>query len=423
MVVVGGITRLTESGLSMVRWEPISGAIPPLERGRLAGRVRPLQASPQYQQINSGMTLADFKAIFFWEYVHRLLGRLIGLAFALPLLFFWWRRAIPPGYGWKLGGLLALGGLQGAIGWWMVASGLVDVPEVSHIRLAVHLLTALLILAGLIWVGARPAGARPRFGGAAGADAHARHLGAVPALPAIPVRRLCRRPRGRLRLQHLAENGRGMVPGRSGMDDAFLRNFVDNPIMVQFVHRWLAFVVAGVALWLALQRLARRAIAATRALLAGAIVAQILLGILTILSGVQIDIAVAHQGMAALLLAAMVIGRPPTRGEAGMSEIVSVYAIFADEEEARRIARIVVEERLAACANILGPCHSIYRWQGEVEEAARSPAIFKTSAEAAPRLVERIAALHSYDVPAIAIWPILEALPAYAAWVIDEGRP
>ena len=98
------------------------------------------------------MTLEDFKTIFFWEYVHRLLGRLIGLAFALPLLWFWWRRAIPDGYGWKLGGLLALGGLQGAIGWWMVASGLVDVPEVSHIRLAVHLLIALLIFAGMVWV-------------------------------------------------------------------------------------------------------------------------------------------------------------------------------------------------------------------------------------------------------------------------------
>jgi cytochrome c oxidase assembly protein subunit 15 len=142
MVVVGGITRLTESGLSMVRWEPISGAIPPLDAAAWEREFDHYRATPQYRQNESAMTLEDFKAIFFWEYVHRLLGRLIGLAFALPLLWFWWRRAIPPGYGWKLGGLLALGGLQGAIGWWMVRSGLVDVPEVSHIRLAVHLLTA-----------------------------------------------------------------------------------------------------------------------------------------------------------------------------------------------------------------------------------------------------------------------------------------
>ena len=103
-----------------------------------------------------------------------------------------------------------------------------------------------------------------------------------------------------------------------------------------------------------------------------------------------------------------------------MPEIVSVYAVFASDEEARRIARIVVEERLAACANLLAPCGSIYRWQGNVEEADEVPAIFKTRAETAPRLVERIAALHSYDVPAIVIWPITGASPAYADWVTGE---
>lgn len=102
--------------------------------------------------------------------------------------------------------------------------------------------------------------------------------------------------------------------------------------------------------------------------------------------------------------------------------IVSVYAVFADAGEAARIARIVVEERLAACANVLGPCHSIYRWQGKVEEADEVAAIFKTTAESAPMLVERIAALHSYDVPAIAVWPIEDALPAYGQWVIDSSR-
>ena len=103
-----------------------------------------------------------------------------------------------------------------------------------------------------------------------------------------------------------------------------------------------------------------------------------------------------------------------------MPEIVSVYAVFGSDEEARRIARLVVEERLAACANILAPCHSIYRWQGKIEEAAEVPAIFKTAAETAPKLVARIAALHSYEVPAIAVWPIEEAIPAYAEWVKAE---
>ena len=305
MIVVGGITRLTESGLSMVRWEPISGAIPPLNAADWQAEFDHYRASPQYQQINSGMTLADFKAIFFWEYVHRLLGRLIGLAFALPFFFFWWRRAIPPGYGWKLGGLLALGGLQGAIGWWMVASGLVDVPEVSHIRLAIHLLTAFLILAGLIWTGldlqalARDPGARP---------ARMTMLG-IWALSLLFLQFLFGAYVAGLEAGYAFNTwpkmGEHWFPADAGMYDVFLRNFVDNPVVVQFVHRWLAFAVAAVTLWLAFNAWAK-GYRGDSALLAGAVVAQILLGILTILSGVQIDIAVAHQGMAALLLAAMV---------------------------------------------------------------------------------------------------------------------
>ena len=305
MIVVGGVTRLTESGLSMVRWEPISGAIPPLSEADWQREFAHYRQSPQYSQVNSGITLADFKAIFFWEYVHRLLGRLIGLAFAIPLLFFWWRRAIPAGYGWKLGALFGLGAAQGAIGWWMVASGLVDVPEVSHLRLAVHLLTALLIFAGLLWVS--------RDLKALAADGAAR-----PArIPLLGIWALCL-----LFLQFLfgayvagldagyAFNswplmGDELYPAGAEWMRPGLRNFVDNPITVQFVHRWLAFPVAGVTLWLA-GRAWLRGFWQESALLAGAVVAQLLLGILTLLSGVQIDIAVAHQGMAALLLGATI---------------------------------------------------------------------------------------------------------------------
>src|SRR3954466_13364193 len=167
MVVVGGITRLTESGLSIVRWEPIAGALPPMSDAAWQAEFATYSNSPQYQLVNTSMSLADFKTIFFWEYVHRLLGRTIGLVFALPLLWFAWKRAIPRGYGWKLGGILALGAVQGAIGWWMVASGLVDRPEVSHIRLAIHLLTALAIFSACLWVAldlralARDPAARP----------------------------------------------------------------------------------------------------------------------------------------------------------------------------------------------------------------------------------------------------------------------
>ena len=305
MVIVGGITRLTESGLSMVRWEPISGTIPPLDEADWQREFDHYRATPQYQVNNSGMTLADFKTIFFWEYVHRLLGRLIGLAFAVPLLWFWWRRAIPPGYGWKLAGLLALGGLQGAVGWWMVASGLIDVPEVSHIRLAVHLLLALLIFAAIIWV-------------ALGLRALRRNPEAAPArMPLLGIWALCL-----LFLQFLfgayvagleagyAFNtwpmmGEEWFPGGTPMLEPWLRNLADNPVVVQFVHRWLAFVVAAIALWLAL-RAWDEGLRAEAGALIGAVTAQILLGILTLLSGVQIDIAVAHQGMAALLLGTLV---------------------------------------------------------------------------------------------------------------------
>jgi cytochrome c oxidase assembly protein subunit 15 len=297
MVVVGGITRLTESGLSITRWEPIAGAIPPLDAAGWQARFELYKASPQYEQLNHGMSLADFKAIFFWEYVHRLLGRLIGLAFALPLAWFWWRRAIPAGFGWQLGAILALGALQGAIGWWMVASGLIDRPDVSHIRLAIHLLTALLIFAALIWV--------------------ALDLSARARPPILAIWALCL-----LFLQFMfgayvagldagyafnswPKMGADWYPAGAEWLRPALRNFADNPVTVQFVHRWLAFAVAALAIWLGLRAWARGLRAEGGALI-GAVAAQVTLGILTLLSGVRIEIAVAHQAMAALLLAATV---------------------------------------------------------------------------------------------------------------------
>jgi heme a synthase len=306
MVVVGGITRLTESGLSMVRWEPISGTIPPLNETQWQAEFDHYRTSPQYQQVNRGMTLDEFKNIFFWEYVHRLLGRLIGLAFAIPLAWFAWKRAIPKGYGWKLGGLLVLGGLQGVIGWWMVASGLVDDPRVSHIRLAVHLLLALLILGALLWV-------------ALDLRSLARDYASRPAgMSVLAVWTLCL-----LFLQFLfgayvagldaghAFNswplmGDALFPAEAPMLEPFIRNFADNPIVVQFVHRWLAFIVAGVALALAWRTYAD-GMRTEAAAVAGLILLQILLGILTLLSGVELWIAVAHQGVAALVLGAIVI--------------------------------------------------------------------------------------------------------------------
>ena len=306
MVVVGGITRLTESGLSIVRWEPVSGAIPPIGEAAWAAEFAAYRQSPQYQLVNNGMSLDDFKNIYFWEYVHRLLGRIIGLAFALPLAWFAWKRAIPRGYGWKLAGLLALGALQGAIGWWMVASGLVDRPDVSHIRLAVHLLAALAIFGALLWVAldllrlAEDADARPaRMPTAAiwmlsllflqylfGADVAGLDAGfAYSSWPKM---------------------GDEWFPAGAPMLEPWLRNLVDNPIMVQFVHRWLAFAVAAAAVVVARDAWSKGDKEAAGTLVA-AVALQILLGILTLLTGVELWIAAAHQGTGVLLLAAALI--------------------------------------------------------------------------------------------------------------------
>ncbi|MEA3042062.1 MAG: heme a synthase [Sphingomonadales bacterium] len=305
MVVVGGITRLTESGLSIVRWDVVTGTLPPIGEAQWQAEFDAYRETPQYRQVNRGMDLADFKSIYFWEYVHRLLGRLIGFAFAIPLLWFWWRRAIPKGQGWKLVGLLALGGLQGAIGWWMVASGLVDRPDVSHIRLAVHLLTALAIFGCLLWV-------------ALDMDRLARIPDARPArAPTLSLWAL-----SLLFLQFLfgayvagleagyafntwPRMGEDWFPAGTPMLRPFLANFADNPVVVQFVHRWLAFAVAGVAIALALAAWRARLRGAAAALVA-ALLIQLLLGILTILSGVEIRIAVAHQAMAVMLLGTVV---------------------------------------------------------------------------------------------------------------------
>jgi cytochrome c oxidase assembly protein subunit 15 len=306
MVIVGGITRLTESGLSMVRWEPISGAVPPLSEAQWQAEFDHYRQTPQYQLTNSAMSLEEFKGIFFWEYVHRLLGRLIGLAFALPLLWFWWRRAIPAGYGGRLLALLALGGLQGAIGWWMVASGLIDVPDVSHIRLAIHLLTALLILAGTVWTALD----LRRLERSGPGDPVRVPLLAIWALCVLFLQFMFGAYVAGLEAGYAFNTwplmGDELFPAGTPMLEPWLRNLADNPVVVQFVHRWLAFAAGALLVWLGLRAWAQ-GWRQEGAYLIGALLTQILLGILTLLSGVQIDIAVAHQGMAALLLVAAVL--------------------------------------------------------------------------------------------------------------------
>ncbi|HYG48994.1 MAG TPA: COX15/CtaA family protein [Allosphingosinicella sp.] len=305
MVVVGGITRLTESGLSIVRWEPVTGTLPPMGDAAWDAEFAAYKQSPQYQLVNSGMSLEDFKNIYFWEYVHRLLGRIIGLAFALPLAWFAWKRAIPRGYGWKLVALLALGGLQGAIGWWMVASGLVDRPDVSHIRLAVHLLMALAIFGATLWLALDLLGLARGDPGAARMPTAAIWMLSLLFLQFLFGAYVAGLDAG-YAYSSWPKMGDQWFPADAPWLEPFLRNFADNPIMVQFVHRWLAFAVAAAALalaWKAWQAGHRQPAGA----LAGAVTVQILLGIFTLLSGVELWIAASHQGMAVLLLAASLV--------------------------------------------------------------------------------------------------------------------
>lgn len=300
MVVVGGITRLTESGLSMVRWEPISGIIPPLNAEQWEAELEAYRASPEYQQINRGMSMAEFQAIFFWEYIHRVLGRVIGLAFAIPLAWFWIKKAIPTGYHWRLVALLALGGFQGAIGWWMVASGLVDRPDVSHIRLAVHLMTALFILGGLVWT------ALDLFALDRNADAQpARMTGfSLGVLVVLAIQIMLGAFVAGLEAGYAFATwplmGNEFFPANTPMLETAWRNLVDNPIVVQFAHRWWAVVTVIALVWMA--RKVRKDHRMASVSIHTAFGTQFLLGIATLLSGMNIVIATSHQAVGALVV-------------------------------------------------------------------------------------------------------------------------
>jgi cytochrome c oxidase assembly protein subunit 15 len=304
IVVVGGITRLTESGLSITEWDPILGAIPPLNQAQWQAAFDGYRAIPQYHAFNTGMTLEGFRHIYFWEYLHRLLARAIGTLLLIVLLVFWWKKWIPKGFGWRTILIFALGGLQGAIGWWMVASGLSVRTEVSHIRLAIHLLAAMLIYAVLIWT------ALDLFALANGVRRVKLKFWPFLAILALALQLVLGAFTAGLRAGYAFASwpkmGDAIFPAggwSAGKTLAF--NLSSNPIVVQFAHRWWAWVVAVAVFLLAMA--AHRARHTERAILLMALVAaQIALGIETLLSGVSLHIAVAHQATAALLLAAMI---------------------------------------------------------------------------------------------------------------------
>jgi cytochrome c oxidase assembly protein subunit 15 len=312
MVVVGGVTRLTHSGLSITEWQPIVGTLPPLNDAQWQEAFAKYQRTPEYLQVNQGIALAEFKGIFWWEYFHRLLGRAIGVVFLVPLVFFAARRRIPPGYGWKLGGIFLLGGLQGAMGWYMVQSGLVDDPRVSQFRLTAHLALALTIFAAMLWV--------------ALSFIHERQA----PMASVPRRSLRRLSRAVAALVFLMVITGGFVAGiRAGfayntfplmngavvppevfMLEPWWMNFFYNMATVQFDHRLIAWSLALVVplFWWKLRStdaVPPRARTGGNLLLA-LLAVQIALGIATLVMVVPVALAAAHQAGAVLVFASAV---------------------------------------------------------------------------------------------------------------------
>ena len=308
MVVVGGITRLTESGLSITEWQPITGALPPMNAADWSHEFDLYRQSPQFrfQSGPAGMDLAAFKFIFFWEWSHRLLGRLMGLVFALPLAWYWVRKAIPAGYKPRLLALLALGALQGVFGWYMVRSGLSGRhTSVSHFWLSIHLMTALFTLGGLVWT-ALDLRRLARIGKARAArwTWPATLTGLVLAVQLTLGAWVAGLDAGLVSDSWPLMQGR-LVPEFN--DSKGLRYAATHdPFLIHFLHRWWAWAAVIALVWFArrVRPLGRRASVAIHI----AFGTQILLGISVVLSGVQLWLAAAHQLTGALLVVATVWG-------------------------------------------------------------------------------------------------------------------
>jgi len=305
MIVLGGVTRLTRSGLSIVEWQPIMGAIPPLTEQQWETEFEKYKQTPEYLKVNYGMSLAEFKEIFWVEYAHRLLGRTIGVAFIVPFLYFLMRKRIGRELVPKLAGLFVLGGMQGALGWYMVASGLVEDPRVSAYRLTAHLGVAVIIYGcmflvalDLLYPQARPAPARVR-----------RYALALTALVFVTILAggfVAGTRAGFVFNTWPLMYGRLVPEGLYALSPWWL-NLFENVATVQFNHRLLAYavVIATVLLWALVRRTAATPRARTAAhLLLAAVALQFGLGIATLLAVVPVPLGAAHQGGALLVLTA-----------------------------------------------------------------------------------------------------------------------
>ena len=302
LVVLGGVTRLTGSGLSITDWRPVTGILPPFTEQAWQSELELYRATPEYQKVNRGMSMAEFKFIYGFEYAHRLLARLLGLAFVIPLAFFWARGRIPHRLRWPLLGILGLGMLQGYMGWFMVQSGLVDIPRVSPYRLSAHLGLALLIYASMFWLALRLA--RPRFAGGEQAPSGLRWLLLLVAVTIMSGAFVAGNKAGLVYNTFPTMAGQWIPDGLLHLQPVW-RNWFENPATVQFTHRLLGLGTAALiilawvnALRLSLAPAARLGIHA----LAVMAILQAALGIKALLMFVPVSIGAAHQGGAVILL-------------------------------------------------------------------------------------------------------------------------
>jgi cytochrome c oxidase assembly protein subunit 15 len=310
MVLVGGATRLTESGLSIVEWKPVTGTLPPLSEAQWAQAFEGYKAIPQYRELNAGMSLHEFKTIFWWEWSHRLLGRVIGAVYLLPFLYFLWRGAFGAELKKRLWLIFGLGALQGAVGWWMVASGLSQRTEVSQYRLAAHLVLALVIFAAIVWT-LRRLTPRPQAAAVPRLKVTGVALLAVTFLQ-IYFGALVAGLRAGRAYNTWPEIDGALIPSAARLffEEPWWRNLFDNVLTVQFEHRMTAYALLALALWHAIDALRSRAGAAViggACWLVAAITLQAALGIFTLLQQVPIDLALAHQAMAILVLTLAVL--------------------------------------------------------------------------------------------------------------------
>lgn len=310
LVLIGGATRLTESGVSITEWRPVSGVIPPLNDAQWTAEFEKYKQIPQYQLLNHGMSIGEFRTIFLWEYTHRLWARLVGVALAALLLWFAIRRRLPRELWPRLLGLLVLLGLQGALGWWMVKSGLSERTSVSQYRLAAHLVTALALYAFTVWTAAElisphspnasSLGDAPRaslialallvpFTAASGAFVAGLHAGKI--YNTFPLM------------------GAGLIPPEYSQLQPWWRNLFENPAAVQFNHRLFATLTLALSVWVWYR--ARRSpnvrLVRTTRLVLGAALLQVTLGISTLLLSVPVWLGVAHQAGAILLFTAALL--------------------------------------------------------------------------------------------------------------------